>query len=59
MNTTTIRLREVRDDESHRVQAGVQIVVVPGVTFDGRVRYLVPAVGGSDADLFFQLHLWQ
>ena len=51
--------REVLDDESHRVQAGVQIVVVPGVTFDGRLRYLVPAAGGSDADLFFQLHLWQ
>jgi hypothetical protein len=51
--------REVKDDESHRVQAGVQIVVYPGVTVDGRVRGLLPAAGGSGADLFVQLHVWQ
>jgi hypothetical protein len=51
--------REVKDDESHRVQAGVQIVVIPGVTADGRVRALIPAAGtGNDADLFLQIHIW-
>jgi hypothetical protein len=51
--------REVKDDESHRVQAGVQIIVVPGVSLDGRVRALIPVAGGDDADLFLQVHIWQ
>jgi len=51
--------REVMDDESHRVQAGVQVIVVPGVTLDGRIRGLIPATDqGSDTDLFLQLHFW-
>jgi hypothetical protein len=50
--------REVVDDHEHRVQVGVQITPYPGVTFDGRLRALMPAAGGGDADLFVQLHLW-
>ena len=50
--------REVRDDESFRIQGGMQIIVYPGVTIDVRIRFLAPAVGGSDADLFIQLHVW-
>jgi len=49
---------EVRDDHTHRFQAGLQIVPYPGVAFDARVRALRPAGGGSDADIFLQLHLW-
>jgi hypothetical protein len=50
--------REVKDDESHRLQAGGQWTPVAGVTVDGRVRVLIPALGGEDVDLFVQLHLW-
>ena len=51
--------REVIDDESNRIQAGLQIVVVPGVSLDGRVRALIPAAGeGADTDFFLQLHFW-
>jgi hypothetical protein len=51
--------REVIDDESHRFQAGVQLLVVPGATLDGRVRALIPAAGeGAGSDFFLQLHLW-
>ncbi|MCK4774877.1 MAG: hypothetical protein KAT30_08820, partial [Candidatus Krumholzibacteria bacterium] len=51
--------REVKDDESHRIQFGGQVIVVPGVTLDGRIRALIPTTkGGSDTDLFLQLHLW-
>ena len=50
---------EVRDDDAHRVQGGVQIVPYPGVSFDVRVRaLLLPGGKGSDADVFLQLHLW-
>jgi len=39
--------REVMDDESHRLQGGVQVTIVPGVTVDGRVlgtlEYMAPA----------------
>jgi hypothetical protein len=51
--------RDVIDDHSGRVQAGVQLVVIPGVTLDSRVRYLhVPTPGGDDADFFTQIHIW-
>ena len=51
--------REVKDDESHRIQIGGQVIVVPGVTLDGRLRALIPTTKeGSDTDLFLQLHLW-
>jgi hypothetical protein len=50
--------REVKDDEFYRISGGVQITPIPGVTIDSRVRGLVPAAGGSGADLFVQLHLW-
>jgi hypothetical protein len=50
--------REVRDDHDHRVQLGVQITPYPGVTFDARIRSLVPAGGGSDNDAFVQMHIW-
>lgn len=50
--------REVVDDEAHRFQLGTQVTPYPGVTVDVRVRALTPAVSGSDADVFFQLHLW-
>jgi hypothetical protein len=50
--------REVIDDDDHRVQFGVQVTPYPGVTLDGRLRALLPASGGEDADLFLQLHLW-
>jgi hypothetical protein len=51
--------REVIDDGAHRVQLGGQVTPYPGVTFDGRLRALMPASGeGGDADIFVQLHLW-
>jgi len=50
--------REVRDDESHRLQFGLQWTWYPGVTLDGRIRSLLPSGGGSGSDLFLQLHLW-
>jgi len=50
---------DIHDDESHRGQFGFQFTPYPGVTLDARVRALVPTgAGGSDADLFLQLHLW-
>jgi hypothetical protein len=51
--------RDVVDDHSGRLQFGGQLVVIPGVTFDGRVRYLdVATDSGDDADLFLQMHIW-
>ena len=51
--------RDVIDDETGRVQVGGQLTIIPGVSLDGRVRYLhVPTPSGSDTDLFMQLHLW-
>jgi hypothetical protein len=49
---------EVKDDEAHRVSAGVQFTPVPGVTVDGRFRVLMPAGGETGTDFFLQLHLW-
>jgi hypothetical protein len=49
---------DVIEDEFTRLQVGVQIVPYPGVTFDCRVRLLVPTFGGRDADLFVQFHFW-
>lgn len=51
--------RDVVDDHSGRFQFGGQLVVIPGVTFDGRVRYLDVATDeGDDADVFLQMHIW-
>jgi len=51
--------RDVIDDHSGRYQLGGQLVIIPGVTLDGRVRLLdVATQEGDDADLFLQLHLW-
>jgi hypothetical protein len=51
--------REVIDDESGRIALGAQIVIYPGVTLDGRIRYLsVATPAGSEADLFMQVHFW-
>ena len=50
---------DVIDDHSGRYQFGGQVVIIPGVTLDGRVRLLdVATQEGDDADLFLQLHLW-
>ena len=51
--------RDVIDDESSRYQVGGQLTVYPGVTLDGRLRYLrVTTPAGDGSDLFVQLHLW-
>ena len=51
--------RDVIDDQSGRLQFGGQWIVIPGVTFDGRVRYLDVATDtGDDTDLFLQMHIW-
>jgi len=51
--------REVRDDESHRVQFGFQFTPYVGVTLDTRVRVLVPTgANGTGSDLFVQIHFW-
>jgi hypothetical protein len=51
--------RDVVDDHSGRLQFGGQLIVIPGVTFDGRVRYLDVATDtGDDADVFLQMHIW-
>lgn len=50
--------RDVIDDEAHRLQTGLQVTPIPGVTLDARLRTLVPSAGGSDSDLFLQLRLW-
>lgn len=51
--------RDVFDDQSGRYQFGGQLVIIPGVTFDGRVRFLdVAAPEGDGADLFMQMHVW-
>ena len=49
---------EVKDDHAFRVTGGVQVVPVPGITLDVRVRALFPASGSSGADVFAQIHLW-
>lgn len=50
--------RDVIDDESWRVGGGIKVTPIPGVTFDGRLRLLVPAGDAAGADLFLQVHLW-
>ncbi len=51
--------RDIRDDEAHRLQLGFQFTPYPGITFDARVRSLLPTgAGGADSDLFLQLHVW-
>lgn len=50
--------RDVGDDDVHRIGFGAQVIPVPGVTVDGRLRTLVPAASGTDYDLFLQLHFW-
>jgi hypothetical protein len=51
--------RDVIDDHSGRVQFGGQLIVIPGVTFEGRVRYLdVATASGNGTDLFLQMHIW-
>ncbi len=51
--------RDVVDDQSGRVQFGGQLIVMPGVTLDGRIRHLdVATEEGDGTDLFLQLHLW-
>lgn len=50
--------REVRDDETTRISAGVQVTPIPGITLDGRIRGLLPAGGSAGADFFFQVHFW-
>ncbi len=51
--------RDVVDDHSGRMQIGGQLTVIPGVSFDARVRHLnVATEEGDGADLFLQMHLW-
>jgi hypothetical protein len=50
--------REVREDQSYRLSAGVQLCPVPGFTIDARLRALVPAGERSGGDFFVHLHLW-
>ncbi|MBQ35306.1 MAG: hypothetical protein CME04_02865 [Gemmatimonadaceae bacterium] len=50
---------EIIDDEDHRLQVGLQLSPIAGVTVDGRFRVLLPTQGKADADLFFQLHLYR
>ncbi len=49
--------RAVADDHATRYQAGVQITPYPGITIDGRVRFLRTS-SGDGADLFLQTHVW-
>ena len=51
---------EIVDDEDHRLQLGLQVTPVAGVTIDGRFRALMPASGKfADSDLFIQVHLYR
>jgi hypothetical protein len=51
--------RDVIDDHSGRIQFGGQLIVIPGVTFDGRVRHLdVATEEGGGTDLILQMHIW-
>ena len=52
--------REIIDDEDHRLQLGMQLSPITGVTVDGRFRVLMPAAGkAADNDIFIQVHIWQ
>ncbi len=51
--------RDVIDDQSGRYQFGGQLVIIPGVTLDGRVRFLdVTPPEGDGTDFFMQMHIW-
>jgi hypothetical protein len=50
---------EIVDDEDHRLQLGAQVTPIAGVTVDGRLRLLLPAVGRIDSDVFLQLHIYR
>ena len=51
--------RDVIDDHSGRMQIGGQLTIIPGVSFDARVRRLnVATEEGDGTDLFLQMHLW-
>lgn len=49
---------EIIDDDDHRLQAGVQLTPISGVTIDGRFRVLLPAHGSVGSDVFLQMHLY-
>ena len=49
---------EIIEDEDHRLQLGLQVSPIAGVTIDGRFRLFLPAVGQTDSDIFIQLHLY-
>ncbi len=49
---------EITDDDDHRVQLGLQVSPIAGVTVDGRLRVLLPALGQAGKDIFIQLHLY-
>jgi hypothetical protein len=52
--------REIVDDEDHRLQLGIQLSPITGVTVDSRFRVLMSVTGkAADTDLFIQVHLWQ
>ena len=47
------------DDEDHRLQLGLQVIPIAGVTVDGRFRLLIPAAGQAFGnDIFIQMHLY-
>jgi hypothetical protein len=50
--------REVINDESLRFSGGAKLTPIPGITLDGRLRYLAPSGDPSGVDGFIQLHLW-
>ena len=50
--------REVINDESIRLSGGAKLTPIPGVTLDGRLRFLSPVGDQSGVDGFIQLHLW-
>ena len=52
--------REIMDDEDNRLQWGMQLSPIAGVTVDGRFRVLMPVTGKAvDSDIFVQVHIWQ
>ena len=52
--------REIIDDEDNRLQWGMQLSPIAGVTVDGRFRVLMPVTGKAvDSNIFVQVHIWQ
>ena len=49
---------EIIDDGDHRLQLGLQVSPIAGLTVDGRYRVLMPAAGQVDADIFVQMHIY-